>query len=288
MLTRRNFLTAAACAAVMPEAKADALGQPLGLALYTVRDALARDFMGTLQEVSRIGYRKVEAYMELNGRDTATLRQNFDSLGLVWDDAHCTNAQFTVSLDKTIELAKAARLRSLITAMPLIPNSQKAVAAGLPLDTWKRNADLFNTIGEKLRNAGMVFGYHNHNPDFRPTDGTTGYDTLLKFTDPELVKLELDVGWAVAGGVDPADYLTRYAGRFITLHLKDLTRDGIPNYEFKMTGRPAGLGTIDWRRLLAAARNAGVKGFYVEQEGPYETSSLEAARANFEYLTKLN
>jgi sugar phosphate isomerase/epimerase len=286
--TRRQFLGAAASLPFAPAATAGPLGLPLGLATYTVRDALAKDFMGTLRAVARIGYRKVEAYMELNGRDTNTLRQNFDSLGLAWDAAHCTNAEFTADLPHTIARAKAARLTYLITAMPLIPNSFQQVRDGLPLDTWKRNAELFNKIGEQVKRAGLVFGYHNHNPDFRPYGRTTAYDTLLKLTDPELVKLEMDVGWVVAGGRDPVDYLTRFPRRYVSLHLKDLDRDHVPNYRFEMTGRPAGQGIIDWKRLFAAARKTGIKGLYVEQEAPYKPNPLAAAKANFDYLSKFH
>jgi sugar phosphate isomerase/epimerase len=287
-IARRYFLGAAASLPFASPAPAGPLGLPVGLATYTVRDALARDFMGTLRAVARIGYRKVESYMELNGRDTTILRRNFDSLGLEWDTAHCTNEEFTSSLSKTIERAKTARLRIVITAMPLIPNSFAQVAAGLTLDDWKRNAELFNRIGEQVKRAGLIFGYHNHNADFRPVGGTTGYDTLLKRTDPDLVKLEMDVGWVVAGGHDPVAYLTRFPHRYITLHLKDLTRDFVPNYQFKMTGRPAGQGIMDWKRLFAAARKTDIKGLYVEQEAPYLPNALAAAKASYDFLNRLN
>jgi sugar phosphate isomerase/epimerase len=285
-INRRHFVAAAAglpCLAIAAPMK-----EPIGLALYTVRDALARDFLGTLREIHRIGYRKVQAYMNLNGRNAAQLRQAFDSNGLEWNAAHCTNEQFTETLPQTIEQAVAAKLRYLVTAMPLIPNSFDAVKQGLPLDTWKRNAELFNRIGEQVKRAGMVFGYHNHNPDFRPYGDTTAFDTLLALTDPNLVKLEMDVGWVTAGGKDPVDYLTRFPQRFIILHLKDLARDFVPNYQFQMKGAVAGQGIMNWPRLFAAARKADIKGLYVEQEAPYVPSSLAAARANYEYLNNLS
>jgi sugar phosphate isomerase/epimerase len=283
---RRHFLAMAATTAALP-AYADPLGLPLGLQLYTVRDATARDLAGTLKQVAQIGYRKVQSNMTLAGHDTQGLRKIFDDAGLGWDAVHCTNQEFLGDLSGTIERAHAAQLRYLFTSVPLYPASFKDVLAGISLDDWKRNADLFNRIGEQLNRAGLVFGYHNHNPEFRLYGGVTAYDTLLGMTDPGLVKLELDTGWMVSGGYDPLDYLSRYSNRYTLLHVKDLKRDFIPNYQTKMNGVPAGLGIIDWKRLFAAARKADIKGVYVEQEAPYLPSSLEAARASYEYLSKL-
>lgn len=286
-IDRRHFLGSAAALALAPRAHANPLGLPLGLQLYTVRDAIAKDFTGTLEAVKRIGYAKIQTNMSLAGRDTAQLKQAFDAVGLAWDTAHCSNAEFLTELPRTIEKAKAVGLRYLVTSVPLFPANFRDVVTGVSADAWKRNAELLNKVGGEIAKAGLVFGYHNHNPEFRKYDGVTAYDMLLKETDPALVKLELDIGWMVSGGYDPAQYLVRDPGRYIILHVKDLTRDFIPNYQTRMTGKPAGSGIVDWKRVFAAARRAGIKGLYVEQEKPYQASPLEDAKAAFDYLSRL-
>jgi sugar phosphate isomerase/epimerase len=237
--------------------------------------------------VKRIGYAKVQTNMSLAGHDTAQLKQAFDDAGLAWDAAHCSNAEFLADLPRTIERANAVGLRYLVTSVPLYPANFRDVLAGVSADAWKRNAELLNKVGGEIARAGLVFGYHNHNPEFRKYDGVTAYDALLKETDPQTVKLELDIGWMMSGGYEPAEYLTRYPGRYIILHVKDLTRDFIPNVRNRMTGKPAGSGIVDWKKLFAAAREAGIKGLYVEQEAPYQASPLEDAKLAYDFLSRM-
>ncbi len=286
--SRRHFLGYATVLALAAGARATPLGQPLGLQLYTVRDAIAKDFTGTLRAVKRIGYARVQTNMSLAGRDTMQLRRAFDEAGLGWDTAHCSNAELLSELPRTIEKAKAAGLRYLVTSVPLFPANFRDVLAGGAADAWKRNAELLNKVGGEITKAGLVFGYHNHNPEFRKYGGVTAYDMLLKDTDPQTVKLELDIGWMVSGGYDPADYLSRHPHRFIILHVKDLTRDFIPNSTGRMTGKPAGSGIVDWKKIFAAARKADIRGLYVEQEAPYQDTPLEDAKMAFDYLSKFN
>ena len=288
MLSRRHFLAGSAgFVAVAGRARADLLGLPIGLQLYTVGDAIGRDFDGTLKTVAAIGYRVVEGNLSLAGHDAKALKAVYDGLGLAWRSAHCGGEELRGGLAKTIETAHAVGLDYLVCAFPQIPASIKDVLGGIALDDWKANAALFNRIGEQTRAAGITFAYHNHNIDFRRYDGISGYDTLLANTDPELVKLELDCGWMVSAGLDPVDYLRRYPGRYVMLHLKDLKRDHIPNTDLKMASTEVGNGIIDWKRLLAAAAKTSVKGLYVEQEPPFAVSSLDSVKASFEYLSGL-
>jgi sugar phosphate isomerase/epimerase len=288
MLSRRRFLAGSAgLIAAAGRARADLLGQPIGLQLYTVGDAIGRDFDGTLKTVAAIGYRAVEGSLSLAGHDAKALKAVYDGLGLAWRSAHCGGDELRGRLTKTIETVHAVGLDYLVCAFPQIPGSIKDVMAGITLDDWKANAALFNRIGEQMRSAGITFAYHNHNIDFRRYGGVSGYDTLLTNTDPKLVKLELDCGWMVSAGLDPIDYLGRYPDRYVMLHLKDLKRDHIPNTDLKMASTEVGKGIIDWPRLLAAAKKTAVKGLYVEQEPPFATSSLDSVRESFDYLNKL-
>jgi sugar phosphate isomerase/epimerase len=287
MITRRHFLAGATLSVVAGRAGAAPLGLPIGLQLYTIGDALGRDFEGTLKAVAAIGYRAVEGNLSLHGQDAKALKSIYDGLGLAWRSAHCGGDELRGGLDKTIETAHAVGLDYLVCPFPLIPNTIGDVIKGITLDDWKANAELFNRIGERMRAAGITFAYHNHNIDFRQYGGVSGYDTLMAGTDPGLVKLELDCGWMVSSGVDPVDYFRRYPNRYAMLHLKDLTRDHIPNTDLKMTSATLGRGIVDWRGLLVAAKKTSVKGLYVEQEPPYVPSSLEAVRESFDYLNGL-
>ena len=287
MLSRRHFLAGSAGLIAAGGARADALGQPIGLQLYTVGDAIGRDFDGTLKTVAAIGYRAVEGNLSLAGRDARALKAVYDGLGLAWRSAHCGGGDLRDGLGKTIETAHAVGLEYLVCAFPQIPASIGDVIKGITLDDWKANAELFNRIGERTHEAGITFAYHNHNIDFRRYDGISGYDALLAATDPKLVKLELDCGWMVSAGLDPVDYLGRYPDRYVMLHVKDLKREHIPNTDLKMASTEVGKGIIDWPRLLAAAAKTSVKGLYVEQEPPFVASSLESVRVSFDYLKSL-
>jgi len=287
MLSRRHFLAGSAGLIAAGGRRADALGQPIGLQLYTVGDAIGRDFDGTLKTVAAIGYRAVEGNLSLAGRDAKALKAVYDGLGLAWRSAHCGGGDLRDGLGKTIETARAVGLEYLVCAFPQIPASIGDVIKGITLDDWKVNAELFNRIGERTHEAGITFAYHNHNIDFRRYDGISGYDALLAATDPRLVKLELDCGWMVSAGLDPVDYLGRYPDRYVMLHVKDLKREHIPNTDLKMASTEVGKGIIDWPRLLAAAAKTSVKGLYVEQEPPFVVSSLESVRVSFDYLKPL-
>jgi sugar phosphate isomerase/epimerase len=257
---------------------------PLGLQLYTVGDALRRDFDGAIRTVADIGYRAVECNLSIAGRDAAALKAVFSDLGLRWESAHVAGDELRGGLAKTIETAHAVGLNYLVCAFPLFPASFKQAMAGPSLDDWKANAAAFNIIGEETKKAGIRFAYHNHNLEFRQFGAVTGYDTLLAETDPGLVKFELDCGWMASAGLDPADFLQRHEGRYAMLHLKDLKSDHIPNTELKMASTEVGRGIIDWPRLLHVADRAGVRGLYVEQEPPFTVSSLDSVHDSYRYL----
>jgi sugar phosphate isomerase/epimerase len=284
MTTRRHFIgMAAAAIAVRPAAAQGHV--PLGLQLYTVRDDLAKDFAGTLKKIKAIGIRKVQTGgLAANGRDAMQLRRIFGDLGLTWESSHISGDELRNSAQQTIDRAKAAGLKNLVCSFPPYPVDEKAVLAGPTLDDWKRDAETCNRIGALCQNAGLTLSYHNHNVEFKKLDGAYAYDTLLKELNPALVQMEMDIGWVVAGGADPVDYLTRFPTRYHSLHIKDLKPQGVPNTVGKMTSAIIGKGMVDWARVLPAARKASVNSAYLELEEPYDPSPLEMVRASYEYL----
>ena len=158
----------------------------------------------------------------------------------------------------------------------------------LTLDDWKWNADLFNKVGEEAKRAGLRFGYHNHHIEFREFGGVTAFDELLRRTDPGLVTIELDCGWVKVAGLDPAEFIARHASRVGLLHVKDVKAGPAPSTRF---GPPVpfaevGRGSIDWRKVFEAAKKAGVKRDYVEQDTT-ERPPLEAIKISRDYLHDL-
>jgi len=145
-----------------------------------------------------------------------------------------------------------------------------SVLNNLTLDDWKWNADLLNRAGEKVRAAGMQLAYHNHNYEFREVGGTCGFDEMLRLTDPQLVKLELDPGWASVAGVDSIDLLRKHSNRVRLLHLRDFAPGFVPTKRLSLAHAPTaaslGQGIVGFDRLFPAAIEAGVKAMFVERE----------------------
>jgi sugar phosphate isomerase/epimerase len=294
-ISRRTFLRQSSAAALAagvasawtPTSEAGAFGFPVGLQLYTVKAELEKDFEGTLRAVARIGYRQVELPSYF-GRTPKELRAALNAAGLT-----CQSGMFFIKsaaqtpnlLDdpqRCIDFAGALGLKYIVT--PILYSLRPFET--LTLDDFRHSAELLNRIGEQIRKAGFQYAYHNHNIEFRKFGETTGYDELLRLTDPKLVTMELDCGWVAAAGQDPTRYLVEYPGRFSLLHVKDLKAD-TPNTAMKMTSVEVGNGIVDWRKVLDVAHDAGVKAGFVEQEAPFVRPALESARLSYEFLKRL-
>ena len=155
------------------------------------------------------------------------------------------------------------------------------------VDIWKRTAALLNERGAALKPLGIDFGYHNHNLEFAPVGGTTGWDIITRETDPALVHFEVDIGWLAAAGLDPVAFLRRHSGRVRWLHIKDLKADSVANFGLSMHPTEIGSGKQDWAKILPAAHRAGVQHYYVEQEPPFAIPRMEAAARSYAFLAQL-
>ena len=216
-------------------------GLRIGVQLYTLGPELTTTLEPSLEELAKTGFETVELAGYL-GRSPKELRIAFDREGLHCPSAHIgprpqgPDPDLSTRLNEVIEDAHTLGLEYVVTPIFLIPDRyatgpaagealsdyMRRVARGMTSDDWKRNAQFLNTTGEVLRRNGLKFAYHNHNAEFAPVDGTTGFETLLKLTDPDLVKFELDAGWAFAGGRDPAAMLRSTSRRFCMMHAKDV------------------------------------------------------------------
>ena len=143
------------------------------------------------------------------------------------------------------------------------------------------------------KKAGIQFAYHNHNFEFAPADGKLPYDILLESCDPKLVKMEMDLCWIAAAGKDPLDYFRRYPGRFPLVHVKGLAkmppstrRAAVPIDKVLPDITDVGHDdVIDWKRIFAQSKQAGIKHYFVEHDVPKEP--FDSLKASYEYVSKL-
>jgi sugar phosphate isomerase/epimerase len=289
-ISRRSFVkSAAACAALLQarELWANPLGLPVGLQLYSVRDFLPKDYDGTLRRLGVMGYQEVEA-AGFYGHNAADVKQAMRQAGLHCVSAHYAMADLQPKLDELIAYARDLGLGYLVCASPMLRHpvpgqSWLASMEAMSLDDWRWNAELLNKIGERVHAAGLRFAYHNHFVEFHEHGGIVPYDELLRITDPKLVAMEMDCGWVVVGGKRPEDYLRKYAPRFSMLHVKEFNLKGWkPGTEPVST--EMGRGSIDYKAVFAAAKNAPIRHIFVEQEAFPDMPAMEALKTDAAWM----
>ncbi|HLV86247.1 MAG TPA: sugar phosphate isomerase/epimerase [Candidatus Sulfotelmatobacter sp.] len=294
MMDRRTFLgtlTGAAATAMMSRSRAWAADEhrikTIGIQLYTVRDALKRDYDGTLAELVKIGYREVESGKDHDLPDPKAMRAALDRAGLTSPSFHVGWDGLGADWPKIIEANKIVGRKYLVN--PWVDEEVRDKPDG-----WKHAAETLNHAGEIAKKSDIQFAYHNHWIEFVPlADGKLPYDILLENLDPNLVKMEMDLGWATVGGQDPVKYFQRYPGRFPLVHVKDLHE--VPDAASVRSSRFAGehmtiladvgTGVIDWKRIFAHSEQAGIKHYFVEHDNPKD--GLQTARVSYAYLEKL-
>ena len=308
-ISRRQFVAlsgAAAMAAALPRrVKASPMGLPVGIQLYTVGKPMGEDPAGTLKQLYAIGYREVESagMLKLTSQElrkmiddaglkcpSAHLQLGGEDLSKAFDEAHAYGAQYAVS--SVLRSFSPEFMKSARAAMEGGKGGPPPKLAPLGLDGFKKTAEKMNEVGKKAKAAGLQYTYHNHNFEFeKMPDGSPGYDILVKETDPELVKFEIDCGWMKAAGYDPVAYMKTYPGRVRMLHIKDFQK-AAPTTELMGPGRPQGAdlgkGFVDYGPIFAEGKAAGIEHIFDEQETPFPVSQIESAKANFAYLEKFS
>jgi sugar phosphate isomerase/epimerase len=287
MPTRRDLLRLSAMAAAvgctlgrLNSALAAAPGDHLiyGVQLYMVRAQAPTDLAGILRAIRQIGYTQIELYPIVYTHTAPELRRIVADSGL-----HCVAAHFDYAgLESRIDYAHQLGLEYIVC--PMIPKEQWS------LEGFAQAATKFNSVGKNAQAAGMQFAFHNHCYEFKPQGNTTGFDQLMKQTDPALVKLEFDMYWLAQAGLDPLTMLTRYANRVRLLHLKDRTANAPTGYvldESAMHITELGKGTLNWPAIFAQARKQGIRYAFVDQDKT-TLPILDSLKQNFAYLQTLN
>ncbi|WP_026876711.1 sugar phosphate isomerase/epimerase family protein [Jiangella gansuensis] len=253
----------------------------ISIQLWTVRDALngSPGFDATLEAIADYGYVKVEQALGYFGRTAAQLRDFYDGIGISCTSSHDGISGDAASLDAKIENAVTLGQRFMV--VPYLDSAD--------LDDWKLWAEQMNTEAAAARQAGLRYGYHNHAHEFT-TDlggGVTPWDVLTSELDPKLVHLEVDLYWAVVGGINSGDGVDDPEGftidvirsapqRVLQYHVKD---------RHAHDGDMADLGTghIDFARIFRAHR---VLEYIVENDTP-DVTPLRTAQVGYEYLSRL-
>jgi sugar phosphate isomerase/epimerase len=260
---------------------APAANIPVGLELYSVRDELAKDPQGTVRAVAAMGYQCVEFYAPYfgwNETQIKDMRKLLDDLGVHCYSTHNDSAYFAPD-----KLSRAADMNHILGCKYMVMSSagRDAYAPGAGLDAWKTVAETLNHAAEQLAPGGLKTGYHNHQFEFTPQNGTRPIEVLAKNTNPKSVILQLDVGTCIEAGSDPVAWIRSNPGRIHSLHLKDWSNEADKGYSVLF-----GEGLAKWKDIFAAAESVGgVEYYLIEQEGSrfpeLETAQkcLEAYRA---------
>jgi len=234
--------------------------QPLGFQLYTIRKILKDHAAEALERLASAGYKTIESMHA----DNALVLPLCKQFGLQPVSCHFDTALVAGdhnAYEKAVDEAAAAGFKYLVTYLLL--------AERCSLDTFRRYADKFNHAAEATHKAGMQFCYHHHAYEFGSTEGSRPIDVFLDRFDPKLVKLETDVFWASVAGQDPAELIREWKGRVVLIHLKDKAPGLKTRYAEDLSPnafREIGLGVLDFPTILAAAREAGIEHYFVEQD----------------------
>src|ERR1700686_97110 len=261
--SRRSFLGFFA-AAPLWAALAGNKHIPVGLELYSVRDDMKKDLMGTVRGVAKLGYECVEFYLPYYGwtLDYAKdVRKELDTLGVRCYSTHNGPKSFTPEgIGKAIELNQALGTRYVVLAHP---------GEVKDIDGWKRVAEMLNKANETLAGNGLHAGYHNHDLEWKPVEGQKPMEILAANTDKSIM-LQLDVGTCLEAGSDPVAWVEAHPGRIRSMHLKEWS----PEKGYHVL---VGDGVAPWKKLFAAAeRKAGIEYYLIEKEGS-DYSAMETS-----------
>jgi sugar phosphate isomerase/epimerase len=298
--TRRAFLKSGALialgAAVMPQSVfAAAKKKPkgmVGIQLYSIRDDMAKDPVGSLTQLAKMGYKYVEHanYIDRKfyGFSAPEFRKIIDGLGLKMISGHtvmekkhwdAAKKDFSDSWKYTVEDAAVMGQKWVIS--PWMDETMRKT-----YDDFKGYMDVFNKSGELCKKSGMKFGYHNHDFEFsEKLNGEKVFDIMMKSIDPNLVAMQLDIGNLYNGGAIALDVMKQFPGRFEIIHAKDEIAAKSGNEKFEST--ILGEGIVDTKKVLElAATRGGTKCYIIEQESYGDKTPMFCAKADLDIMKK--
>jgi len=249
---------------------------PVGLELYSCRGLFTKDDVAVVRAVGKMGYDGVEfygPYYDWTVEKTKEMRKVLDEVGLKCFSTHNSVKSFSPEgIDKAIELNTILGSQFVVMA---------SAGRTKTLDDWKGIAETLNKAAEKMKKAKLKPGFHNHQTEFIPIEGTKPLELLATSTTKDVV-LQLDVGTAVETKNDPVAWINSHPGRILSIHCKDFSADPAKKYRVLF-----GEGDAPWKGIFDAAESkGGVKHYLIEQEG-YSMPELETVAKCLELFKKL-
>lgn len=241
-----------------------------GLQLYTLRDMMEKSVADTLKLVAGVGYGDVE-FAGYFGHSAADIRKLLDANGLAAPSVHVPLEVLRSALPQVIKDAKVIGHQYIV--LPWLSEEQR----GDSVDNYKKLAVELNGFAKPIKDAGLQLAYHNHDFELLPVKGGVPYDVLLSETDQDLVKMELDLFWAVKAGVDPLKLFAANPGRFPLVHVKDMAKDGAMV--------DVGTGTIDFKAIFAKAEQAGIRHQFIEHDN--SNNRIATIRQGYQALSQV-
>lgn len=291
-MNRRKFLSntgLAGAATILPLSLFSCNEQPkfkMGYQLFSIRDEMAVDPIKTLKALKVMGYQDFEIYGfdekagTYYGHKSAEFKQVLDDLELSVTSGHYGFSPYLEKsedelkryVDQCIEGAK--HLDSKYITWPWIAPEQRT------LDHFKLMSQRLNLIGEQVTDAGLGFAYHNHGFEFEDHDGETGFDVIIRDTDPALVKLQMDMYWVMhSSNYTPKELIKAQAGRYVMWHIKDMDKISRDYTEL-------GNGSINYLEILPDPDQSGLDFYYIEQGGNYAVNSMQSAADSAAYFKR--
>jgi sugar phosphate isomerase/epimerase len=257
----------------------------MGVQLFTLFMTLDQDVKGNMQKIADLGYKDIEsAFSRIGGFYGLSAMEFSDlnkSLGMNWVSHHAMGAPFKPR--PGFDTSKMPRMNNLRDDAQAIVDSLKGttvkylVCANIPIESKEEVAEavqILTKAGKIANAAGLTLCYHNHDREFEMVDGQKAFDVFSKEIPADLLKFELDLGWATKAGVDPVALFKAQPGRFPLCHIKDFD-EGFKNIV------PAGSGIINFKRILDASSIAGMKHFFIEHDMPKDAiESLTIGKKN--------
>jgi len=258
----------------------------MGLQLFTVRDAMARDVQGSLKKIASLGYQDLETYgfdpveTTYYGMKAAAFRQLLDDHKLTASSGHYDLYKYLSTpqeeLDRYVDacIAGAHAIGQRYITWPWLDPDSRSI------EKFKLLAQKLNVVGERVTKAGLGFAYHNHDFEFIDHNGENGYDIIMRDTDASLVKLQIDLYWAVhSSKFTPAQLFSKQPGRFVMWHIKDMDKKTRDYTEL-------GNGSIDYTVILPEAKRAGLQYYFLEQGGNFAKDSIQSITDSATFFKK--